>query len=313
MQILYGTGSENYKDITLKCLYDFMQNGYIVIPPNDEYRATVFGDPCFGTIKNILVKGSEEDAKIVGPQETVIIRHPNLARTLFQNIPIQNKLAILHNLIILAGGSLQDELPEQTMAIQYVFPQDRVLELGANIGRNTLVLANLLEKSENLVTFETDPKIAYYLRVNREINKKQFHIECAALSSRPLIQNGWQTEVWNNSSEIPSGFFKVNTITYNELRAKYANISFNVLVLDCEGAFYHILQDMPEILTGIEKILMECDYTDFNQKVWISSQLIAAGFEKVYSQPCKDPIGLAKFPLCWTSFYEVWTRSASQS
>jgi hypothetical protein len=31
----------------------------------------------------------------------------------------------------------------------------------------------------------------------------------------------------------------------------------NTLVLDCEGAFYWILKDMPDILNNIEKILMD--------------------------------------------------------
>jgi hypothetical protein len=35
---------------------------------------------------------------------------------------------------------------------------------------------------------------------------------------------------------------------------------FDTLVLDCEGAFYYILQDTPEILEGIKLLIMENDY-----------------------------------------------------
>jgi hypothetical protein len=84
-----------------------------------------------------------------------------------------------------------------------------------------------------------------------------FFVENSALSKRPLIQKDWDTIV---SDVVLEGYKKVNTITLEELHYKY-KIEFDTLILDCEGAFYYILLDMPEILNNIKLIIVENDYT----------------------------------------------------
>ena len=51
---------------------------------------------------------------------------------------------------------MNEEYPEQVMSVLFFEPDDKVLELGSNIGRNTLVISSLLKDSSNLVTLETD-------------------------------------------------------------------------------------------------------------------------------------------------------------
>jgi len=60
-----------------------------------------------------------------------------------------------------------------------------------------------------------------------------------------------------------NGYKWVKTITYDDLKLKY-KINFDTLVLDCEGAFYYILMDMPEILENIKLIIMENNYHNFS-------------------------------------------------
>jgi len=60
-----------------------------------------------------------------------------------------------------------------------------------------------------------------------------------------------------------NGYKWVKTITYDDLKLKY-KINFDTLVLDCEGAFYYILMDMPEILKNIKLIIMENNYHNFS-------------------------------------------------
>ena len=50
----------------------------------------------------------------------------------------------------------------------------------------------------------------------------------------------------------------IGLVQKGELKNKY-NINFDTLVLDCEGAFYYILMDMPEILENIKLIINEID------------------------------------------------------
>jgi len=85
-----------------------------------------------------------------------------------------------------------------------------------------------------------------------------------------------------------------------ELYQKY-NIKFDTLVIDCEGAFYYILQDMPEILNNINLIIMENDYNDFSHKIYIDNLLKANNFIIDYQQAGgRGP--------CYECFFQVWMR-----
>jgi FkbM family methyltransferase len=194
-------------------------------------------------------------------------------------------------------GSFFEELPEQRMSVRYLTGKERVLEIGGNIGRNSLIIACLLNRQENLVTLESNLEIAAQLKENRDANQLHFHVETSALSKRALIQKGWDTLP---SETLQEGFSWVNTMTFDEIQTKY-QIVFDTLVLDCEGAFYYILMDMPEILANINLIIMENDYTDITRKQYVDEVLTQNGFNRDYAEgggwgPCSD------------YFFEVWKK-----
>ena len=194
-------------------------------------------------------------------------------------------------------GSFFEELPEQRMSVRYLTGKERVLEIGGNIGRNSLIIACLLNRQENLVTLESNLEIAAQLKENRDANQLHFHVETSALSKRRLIQKGWDTLP---SDTLQEGFSWVNTMTLDEIQTKY-QIVFDTLVLDCEGAFYYILMDMPEILANINLIIMENDYTDITRKQYVDEVLTQNGFNRDYAEgggwgPCSD------------YFFEVWKK-----
>lgn len=194
---------------------------------------------------------------------------------------------------------MNDELPEQKMAVRYLRGQKKVLEIGGNIGRNSLVIASILENPNNLVTLESDVNISKQLSENRDLNDIKFYIESSALSKRKLIQNGWTTK----PSEILEPNFKwVNTITLEQLKTKY-NIKFDTLVLDCEGAFYYILMDMPEILDNINLIIMKNDYHILEQKKYINDILTKNNFYVDYTES-------GGWGPCCENFFEVWKKTA---
>ena len=113
-----------------------------------------------------------------------------------------------------------------------------------------------------------------------------------------LIQKKWNTKP---SESLEPGFKWVNTITFDELKSKY-NIKFDTLVLDCEGAFYYILKDMPEILDNINLIIMENDYHVLEQKKYIDNVLTKNNFFVDYKE--KGPWG-----PCRDNFFEVWKKT----
>lgn len=217
------------------------------------------------------------------------------------------KLQYIHSKLRMEFGSLEDEYNEQIMASKFLTGTENVLEIGGNVGRNSLIIGYILNRNNNtnFVTLESNPKIAKKLEQNRDINNLNFHIEPRALSKRKLIQkeeeNSWNTYV---SNVVPKGYLSVDTITWSNLCQKYP-FAFDTLVLDCEGAFYYILRDMPEILTNIKMVIMENDYWDLSHKEYIDSVLERNGFGIAYSKhydtqmPCKN------------MFYQVWIKGHS--
>jgi FkbM family methyltransferase len=214
---------------------------------------------------------------------------------------VENKLIYLHSTIPLKHDWFGTEIPEQILSIKFLTGNEKVLEIGSNIGRNTFIISYILNKSNNhnLVSLESCNEIYKKLVENKEGTGLECFLENSALSKRNLIQDpsNWNTVV---SDVVLEGYQKVNTITFNELEKKY-NITFDTLVLDCEGAFFYILLDMPEILNNINLIIMENDYHDSEQKKYIDFILKKNGFVVIHSEgggwgPCAD------------FFYQVWKR-----
>lgn len=221
---------------------------------------------------------------------------------------VNEKIIQIHNILKIKHGIFEDELPEQKMAIRYFTGNEKILEIGGSIGRNAMVM-NYLQKEQNnignLVTLESNPSKIPMLKENRELNNLNFHIENAALSKTQIIQKGEQTFKHNKDNNIPRGFKEINTITLEELNEKY-KISFDTLVIDCEGAFFYILKESPEILNDIKIIIMENDYTKVNHKEFVDKTLLENNFYVDYIEPLK---GHDKYHFHFRkNFFEVWLK-----
>uniref|UniRef100_A0A6C0KV16 Methyltransferase n=1 Tax=viral metagenome TaxID=1070528 RepID=A0A6C0KV16_9ZZZZ len=298
MKITYGISSLNI-DVTEACLAKMKKDHYLIIPSNDNVRCNYFGDPLLGTLKSIFI--TVDDITTEYDYSKKIFLDLNTHQVLdpvpeaVRLLDVDERLADIHKNLTLLHGSFRDEFPEQRMAVQYIHPTSKVLEIGGNIGRNSLIIASLLTNQLDMVVLETDPGIAYQLRQNRDQNRLDFHIENSALSKRKLIQKGWDTMV---SDELLPGYIPVSIISYDELVKKY-KIAFDTLVLDCEGAFYYIVQDMPEVLNGIQTIIMENDYHDIDHKNEVDRILRSHRFEVDYQEA-------GGWGPCESRFFEVW-------
>ena len=296
MKIKYGIKNKAI-DVTKICKEKLLRkNNIILIPTGDHNRANHFTDPVIGKKKVIFI---ENDGIISEYKDNIQIEINiiNNSITTMDKNDILTKLENIHSKLKLKSGSLKDELPEQKMAIRYLRGQEKILEIGGNIGRNSLVISCILENSRNLVSLESSENISKQLSKNMEINNMKFHIENSALSKKKLIQKGWDTKP---SETLEPGFKWVNTITLEQLKTKY-NITFDTLVLDCEGAFYYILKDMPEILDNINLIIMENDYKVFQEKNYIDEILKKNNFYVDYKEK-------GGWGPCYNNFFEVWRR-----
>jgi FkbM family methyltransferase len=298
MKINYGI-INNSIDVTQVCINKLISNNIITIPYGDMNRAIHFTDPLFGIHKKIFIEingnNTEYDhyiqIKINLLDNTIITTHMNDILN-----DINNKTLLLQSKLKINYGNFNEELPEQKLAVTYLTGNEKVLEIGGNIGRNSLIIASIINNN-NFVTLESDEDISKQLKENRDLNNFNFNIENSALSNRKLIQNKWLTQP---SEILLDGFHFVNTITLNELNNKY-NIKFDTLILDCEGAFYYILLDMPEILDNIKLIIMENDYTDIECKTIVDNILIKNKFYLDYVEG-------GGWGPCYNNFYEVWKK-----
>jgi len=290
MKIKYGTDTINI-DVTNICFNKLLQNNIITIPSGDDNRAYYFNDPIVGVLKKIYIIIDNKTTEYDYTQEIKIDITSEIITT--QTIIVDKKIIQLHSNLKLNYGSFTEELPEQKMVLRYLFGSEKVLEIGSNIGRNSLIIASIIDNN-NFLTLESDTKIFNQLNENKNINNFTFYTENSALSNRKLIQKGWDTMV---SDDLLPGYKWVNTITLENLYVKY-NIQFDTLVLDCEGAFYYILMDFPEILNNIKLIIMENDYHDIAHKQYIDNVLKNNNFYVDY-------IESGGWGPCYNNFYEV--------
>jgi hypothetical protein len=214
---------------------------------------------------------------------------------------IEAKLLKIHESISLTGGSMKSEFQEQKLAMEYIEPVAKVLELGSNIGINSIIISKILNNDKNLVTLECDLSHIKTLTQNRDINGLHFNIEQSALSNMPLVRRGWHTFPIT-STHLANNEIPVNTITYQELLTKY-NIDFDTIVADCEGALYFILKDMPNILDNIKLLIVENDYILLEHKLFVDQILLEYGFKCTKSIPG----GFENSP-CYNCFYEVYKK-----
>jgi len=141
-----------------------------------------------------IIKPESDKIDVTEPPYTM----PDFHSLLLEHDP-KDRLSLIHNQYQLTGGKWDDEYPEQLMSVEFIHENAVVLEIGTNIGRNTLTIACLLRDQSNLVTVECDPVSATIAAHNRDINGFRFMIENAAISGRRMVSRGWDTKFWGST------------------------------------------------------------------------------------------------------------------
>lgn len=214
-------------------------------------------------------------------------------------LELQKSLYINH-------GSFNEELVEQTMVYKFLNPNSTVLELGSNIGRNSLIISKILTDSSRLVTLEMDKIFVDKCEENKNLNNLNFNIINSALSYRPLyFQNKKHGEGGGYcvDQKYTNDYIPCSVITFEEIEEKF-NLKFDTLVVDCEGGFYHILNDNPKILDNIKLLIIENDFPVIEHKNYLNNLLNINGFTRVF---VKNLESVSDFP-CKEFFWETWTK-----
>jgi FkbM family methyltransferase len=151
---------------------------------------------------------------------------------------------------------------EQDLTNQYIEENDIVLELGARYGSVSCTINSKLKCKINQVVVEPDERVWNALERNKNANNCEFHIVKGFISAKKLgltnLDNhcgGYgSTYIINNESTIPA-------YTMEEIITKY-NLSFNVLVADCEGFLECFFDENPIFYDTLRLIIFEADYPD---------------------------------------------------
>ncbi len=307
----YGI-DENKKNISETILRRCFLNSIVNIPKGDSARADLFGDPVQNQVKSIFVEDKFGNSEVYSSEEEVLVdvrepRTKNPHDKYISNgiINIQNtdeKLRRIHQIIQFKHGSLRDEYPEQTLIVNNIKGDEKILEIGTNIGRCSMIIATLINNQKNFVTMEFDEDAIRKCEYNKKINNFQFIIEKSALSKTRLEKKPFgvfhmTVPYFGSDLNNPN---LISTIDFHHLQQKH-NIQFDTLILDCEGAFYYILLDMPDMLENIKCVIIENDFQEYKHKEFVDDLMRKSGLRCVYTQP-------GGWGCCQHCFYEVWKR-----
>ncbi len=131
----------------------------------------------------------------------------------------------IHNEIIINHGNKYDEYPEQFLSVKFIKPNDCVLEIGGNIGRNSCLIPDEW-KVINTITWN-DLKQKYNMNFNvlvADCEGALYYI----LKDEPKFLNGFQTILIEND---------FTDITHKEfVDAEFRRNNFK-LVFELAGGF----------------------------------------------------------------------------
>lgn len=251
--------------------------------------------------KNHILKTDEENLEIERRNKSSnnLLQIHFSPKVIDKDIKLSNcaKLLDIHNVLKLDFGMFYENMSMQLLILKYISGSEKVLEIGGNIGRCSLLIVNILNAKLNaeFVSLESNPNYAKQLTHNRDQNNLFFHIENSALSSKKMIQ--FEDKI-SRSDVLINGFFQVNTISWSELNEKY-KIEFDTLIIDCNDSFYTILLDFPDMLNKMKLVIMKNEYYDVFKKITVENILTSNNFILEYSETGGNC-------PCYYSYYEVW-------
>lgn len=322
MKILYGY-PENYTDITNIVLQKCMTDTGIYIPNDENSRCDILGyDPCPNILKHIAIIDEFQNKFVYTCTKPIVINFNSISQQLIdakypkiwwnstgkfiQDAEERLKALQKHcNLQYIQHGGFEFEYPEQLLCMRFINENNKILEIGGNIGRTSHIIQTILNNSKNHVIMECDKEMAKQLRYNLDLNNyTDVPIETAALSIEKLYMDGTHGPRPLHDFTKEENPIEIDTISYSNICEKY-NITFDTLVADCEGSLFYIFKEDPDMLNTINTVIMENDYFDINHKQMVDSILQSKGFKLIYQE---KGVPWASWSCCYEYFYEVWKK-----
>ena len=144
---------------------------------------------------------------------------------------------------------------------------DVILEFGAGIGNETLVMSKLIGPGGKIISLEPHPRVFDYLLKTISFNKLRNVIpeqKVLSYKNEKLFFSDLE-EDWIKNKISLDGEIEIDPITIEEIILKYNLNKINFLKCNIEGSEIDLLNIEKENIKKIENICIEChDFLDFN-------------------------------------------------
>jgi FkbM family methyltransferase len=177
------------------------------------------------------------------------------------------------------------ETREQKLANEYIQENDVVLELGARYGSVSCIINSKLNNmtKTNQVVVEPDKRVWKALERNRDANDCKFHIVKGFISKQKLdLKNLESCNGGYGATFVDTDNTEIQSYSLDEIKNKY-NLSFNVLVADCEGFLERFFDENPELYTELRMVIYEADYPNKCDYDKIKKNLANNNFKEIIS------------------------------
>lgn len=150
------------------------------------------------------------------------------------------------------------ETLEREIFKKYIKPGNRVIDIGANIGYHTLLMADLVGDKGRVYAFEPTPKVFNLLKKNIELNGFQnVALVQKAISNKTgtaklyLCKSDGSNKIFDTGEN--KSFVEVETARLDDVVS--GKVDF--VKIDVEGIECLVLEGMPEILKQDVKLVLE--------------------------------------------------------
>lgn len=168
------------------------------------------------------------------------------------------------------------EKQERDLVKKHFDGSERVLEVGCYVGVVSCLINNIIKDKEAHIAIELLDRYAGLLEENRKTNNCKFKVICG--------------QIINPSPRIHRDWYKLGkTIKLDDFNKE---INFNTLVMDCEGAEFDFIDQYPEFVKSMEKLLIEWHRVNNSDRNAIRRQYVNRlknmGFKLIESQENVD-------------------------
>jgi len=167
-----------------------------------------------------------------------------------------------------------DEAAERMAVLNHISPDDVVLEIGANIGGVSTLIASILSDSKNLVSVDPHKGNCKFLKREGKRIGKPFNVFYGVVKGPTLLSCTGSNTI---GSYVHCEPCQSNPVTENlsisEIEMRYG-LQFTVIVIDCEGCYEHLLSQILKHKT-IRQIQIEWDGK------FMENNIIQSGYKHV--------------------------------